>query len=281
MKHEYWFRWAWMGVFLLIGHRSQAAETRTVWCDEFTKPGLLDASKWAYETGFVRNRELQFYTRERLENARVENGLLIIEGRKERYPNPFYRPEAGTNSNRRSAVQFAEYTAASVITEGKASFLYGRVEVRAKLPQGQGVWPAIWMMGTNRAAVGWPRCGEIDIMEFVGKEPDLVHATVHFSKEGKHASQGGKQKTTTPFADFHVYAMEWYPDRMDFYFDKEKYFTFNLDAAGEGPENPFRKPHYLLINLALGGSWGGVMDDAVLPQQYQIDYVRVYERKTP
>jgi beta-glucanase (GH16 family) len=168
---------------------------------------------------------------------------------------------------------------ASLITEGKASFLYGRIEVRAKLPQGRGVWPAIWMMGTNRTTVGWPRCGEVDIMEFVGKEPDKVHATVHFWKDGKHASKGSSLPASAPFLEFHIYAVEWNSDKMVFLFDQQAYFTFDLDAAGSGPDNPFRKPHYLLLNLALGGSWGGPMDDSMLPQQFQIDFVRVSEPK--
>lgn len=265
-------------IFLIAASFSQAADLRLVWSDEFDKPGLPDKSNWRYENGFVRNNELQFYTQDRRENARVENGMLVIEGRKERFPNPSYRPGM-TNSARRGNAQFAEYTAASVTTEGKASFLYGRVEVRAKLPQGRGVWPAIWMMGTNRSEVGWPRCGEIDIMEFVGKEPNRVHANVHYHKDGRHGSKGGKLATSAPYDDFHIYALEWNADRMDFYFDQQKYFTFDLNTVSEGQDNPFRKPHYLLINLALGGAWGGEMDDSVLPQRYLIDYVRVYEAK--
>lgn len=263
---------------MLASSRSMAAQWRLVWSDEFEKAGLPDAAKWTYETGFIRNNELQFYTRDRIENARVENGSLIIEGRKEHYRNPNYKT-AGSRSRRN--VEFAEYTAASITTEGKASFLYGRVEVRAKLPQGKGMWPAIWMMGTNRSVVGWPRCGEIDIMEFVGKEPNRVHATVHFAKGGAHSSKGGKLETPAPYDDFHVYAVEWWPDRMDFYFDRDKYFTFDVNLAGAGADNPFRRPQYLIINLALGGSWGGPMDDAVLPQKYLIDYVRVYEKAAP
>jgi beta-glucanase (GH16 family) len=254
-----------------------AADWQLVWSDNFDKPGLPQTDKWRYETGFIRNNELQFYTGERSDNARIENGNLVIEGRKERYLNPDYKP--GAVSGRRRQVEFADYTAASLNTDGKASFLYGRIEVRAKLPHGKGVWPAIWMMGTNHSIVGWPRCGEIDIMEFVGKEPDGIHATLHFSKEGRHASKGGKITTTAPYNDFHIYAVEWRPDRMDFFFDQQKYFTFDIDLAGVGADNPFRKPHYLLINLALGGSWGGPMDDSVLPQQYLIDYVRIYESK--
>jgi beta-glucanase (GH16 family) len=160
-----------------------AADWRLVWSEDFNNPGAPDRAKWSYERGFVRNNELQLYTADRPENARVENGSLVIEGRKERLPNPFYRPNSDLKRKRTSA-QFTDYTAASLITQGKASFLYGRIEVRAKLPQGRGVWPAIWLLGTNETTVGWPGCGEIDVMEFVGKEPDRVHATVHFSKDG-------------------------------------------------------------------------------------------------
>ncbi|MCD6303929.1 MAG: glycoside hydrolase family 16 protein, partial [Planctomycetes bacterium] len=139
-------------------------------------------------------------------------------------------------------------------------------------------WPAIWMLGTNREKVGWPACGEIDIMEFVGHSPDLVHATVHFRKAGQHCSAGGKLKVARPFDAFHVYAVEWFPDRMDFYFDETKYFTFPLARADENGRNAFRRPMYLLINFALGGSWGREIDDTVLPQKYLVDYVRVYRR---
>jgi beta-glucanase (GH16 family) len=256
---------------------ANAADWKLIWSDEFNDPGQPDKTKWDYENGFVRNNELQFYTRDRRENARVEDGSLVIEGRKEKFPNPSFRPGTNSQQNRKRGREFADYTAASLITFKKASFLYGRVEVCAKLPQGKGVWPAIWMLGTNHNLVGWPKCGEIDIMEFVGKEPNRVHATMHYAQDGKHASKGGKLTTTAPYDDFHLYAMDWYPDRLDFYFDQTKYFTFQLDSAGTGPENPFRKPHFLIINLALGGSWGGPMDDTVLPQKFLIDYVRVYE----
>lgn len=247
-----------------------------VWSDEFDYTGLPDPKKWDYEEGFVRNRELQYYTRARRENARVENGVLVIEGRKEKFANPRHR--AGSKSWQQSR-KHADYTAASLITHNKASWLYGRVEIRAKLPHGKGVWPAIWMMGANRPQVRWPHCGEIDIMEFVGKQPDKIHANAHFARNGKHASNGGKIGAKRPFDAFHIYAIEWFPDRIDFFFDAKKYHTFPIDKAQEAGQNPFRKPQYLLINLALGGSWGGPMDDAVLPQKYLIDYVRVYRRR--
>jgi beta-glucanase (GH16 family) len=241
---------------------------KLVWSDEFDKDGLPDPAKWDYEEGFVRNNEAQYYTRARKENARVENGMLVIEGRKEQFANPRYREGATKGSSSR---QFAEYTSAALITKGKADWTFGRIEVRAKLPQGTGVWPAIWMLGTRG---GWPAGGEIDIMEFVGKEPNLVHATVHFNKNGKHASSGNKIKTEKPFDDFHVYAVEWFADHMDFYFDKQKYHTFQNSQA---ENDPFSKPQYLLINLALGGSWGGKIDDSIFPQKYLVDYVRVYQ----
>jgi beta-glucanase (GH16 family) len=151
--------------------------------------------------------------------------------------------------------------------------------VRAKLPQGKGVWPAIWTLGTNITNVGWPVCGEIDIMEFVGKKTNSIHGTMHYAVGGKRQSDGGRLEATRPYDDFHTYAVEWYPDRVDFYFDNRKYHTVLVDKAGKGEDNPFRNPHYLLINFALGGSWGGPIDEAILPQKYLIDYVRIYKQK--
>jgi beta-glucanase (GH16 family) len=240
-----------------------AEKWKLVWSDEFDYQGLPDKTKWDYEEGFVRNDESQYYTRARLENARVEHGQLIIECRKEHFTPANHAP--------------VEYTSASLVTQNKASWQYGRIEVRAKLPQGKGVWPAIWTLGTNISQVGWPASGEIDIMEFVGKETNNVHGTVHFAAEGKHQSDSGVMETAKPYDGFHVYAIEWTPDRIDFYFDSHKYHTVFTDKAGQGEDNPFRKPHYLLINFALGGGWGGPINETVLPQKYVIDYVRVYK----
>lgn len=254
---------------------AHADDWKLVWADEFNYKGLPDPTKWGYEEGFVRNKERQFYTRARKENARVENGTLVIEARREHWPNPAYKP--GATDWKRSQ-EAADYTAASIITRNKASFKYGRIEVRAKVPGGKGVWPAIWTLGTTNTAVGWPRCGEIDIMEFVGNDPDRIHGTVHFSRDGKHASSGGKIVTQAPFNDFHVYAVEWSPEKIVFMFDGKPYHSFNVDDAGKGSDNPFRNPHYLLLNLAMGGGWGGSIDESSLPQKYLIDYVRVYEK---
>ena len=240
-----------------------AAGWKLVWSDEFNYQGLPDPAKWGCETGFVRNHESQYYTQARLENARVEDGHLVIECRKEHFTPANHAP--------------VEYTAASLTTQTKAGWQYGRIEARAKLPQGKGVWPAIWTLGTNISQIGWPRCGEIDLMEFVGKEPGGIHGTVHYAIDGQHQSDGGMLQTNRPFDDFHVYAIEWTPDRIDFFYDTTKYHTVPISKADQGAGNPFRSPHYLILNFALGGSWGGPIDDAMLPQQFLIDYVRIYQ----
>ena len=244
---------------------ARAGEWELAWSDEFDYRGLPDRTKWNYEEGFIRNRESQYYTRERAENARVEGGMLVIECRKERF-------ETGRG-------RVVDYTSASLTTRHRASWQYGRIEVRAKLPEGRGVWPAIWMLGSSISRVGWPACGEIDIMEFIGKEPGNIYGTVHYRRDGRHRSDQGRLETPAPHNDFHVYAIEWYPDRIDFFFGSTRYKSVTLDQAGTGDENPFRKPHYLLINFALGGDWGGPFDDALLPQKYLVDYVRVYREK--
>lgn len=256
-----------------------AEDWRLVWSDEFDYEGLPNPEKWNYEEGFIRNNEQQYYTRERLENARVEDGVLVIEARREAFENPKYKP--GSN-NWREKREEAEYTSACLITDGIASWTYGRIEVNAKLPEGRGVWPAIWMLGTNRTEVGWPECGEIDIMEFVGYKPTTIHANVH-TKAYNHVKKTGKGdqiQLKAPHADFHVYAIEWTPGKIDFYLDDTKYFTFEKEEGGGVDVWPFDAPQYLLLNLAIGGSWGGQkgIDESIFPQTFEIDYVRVYEQ---
>lgn len=234
---------------------------RLVWADEFDVDGLPDPSRWTYEEGLIRNDELQYYTRARPENARVENGALVIEARRE-------------------AWEGADYTSASVTTRGITSWRYGRIEVRAKLPTGRGMWPAIWMLGENIDEVGWPACGEIDIMENVGFDPDRIHANVH-TEAFNHVlgtNLGEVIDLPDPHLDFHVYAVEWRPDRIEFFLDGERYFSFENSGAGPA-EWPFDTPHFLILNAAVGGAWGGQqgVDDSIFPQRYYIDYVRVYE----
>ena len=266
---------------LLLPCLVQAGEWSLVWSDEFDYTGLPNEAKWDYEQGFIRNAESQYYTKARKENARVENGHLVIEARKEDWPNPDYRP--GSSSRRsRSSREKADYTSASLITRGKASWTHGRIEVKAKLPAGRGVWPAIWMLGTNIREVGWPRCGEIDIMEYVGFDPNTVCANVHMAKynHAKGTGKGSKIQADKPYASFHIYAVEWTPERMDFFFDEHKYFTFENEHSGVDAW-PFDQPHYLILNLAIGGSWGGQkgIDESIFPQKFLIDYVRIYQKK--
>lgn len=257
----------------------QASDWKLAWSDEFDKPGLPDPAKWNYEEGFIRNNEAQYYTRERSENARVEKGMLVIEARKEQFKNAAYDP-GSTNRNARRSKEYAEYTSASLITRGKAAWTYGRIEVKAKLPEGRGTWPAIWTLGTERQA-GWPACGEIDIMEFVGFEPGIIHANVHTKKYNhmKGNNKGSQITIADASTAFHVYALEWSPQKLDFFVDGKKYFTYDNEGSGADAW-PFDKDQYLILNLAIGGAWGGSkgIDPSIFPQRYYIDYVRVYQK---
>ena len=238
---------------------------RLVWSDEFDGSGMLDGSKWGYEEGYIRNKEAQFYTREDSKNVRRENGILTIEAHK---------------------AADGKITSGSVNTLGKFDFLYGRVEVRAKVPKGRGTWPAIWMMGTDIKKVGWPKCGEIDILEQVGFNPKSFQANVHtygsirLDKNGKHPIPKGWKKIFENYEDWHTYALEWYPDALKFFYDGE--FIGEYKKDDRYPEHwHFNKPMYLLINLAIGGSWGGQkgIDDAIFPARYEIDWVRYYKEQ--
>lgn len=258
-----------------------AAESpwKLAWSDEFDQAGSPDPKKWTNEVGMIRNREAQFYTAGRLDNLRVEDGKLIIEARKETFANRRHEP-GRTNDWRRQ--QFAHYTSGSLTTRGRFEPRYGRIEVRAKLPSARGVWPAIWMLGTNISQAGWPRCGEIDIMEFVGYDPGVVHANIHTGKynHARGTGKGSQLKVERPFDDFHVYAAEWHADRIDFFFDDRKYFSYAKEENAGSDVWPFDQPHYLILNLAIGGAWGGRkgIDDAAFPQRFEIDYVRIYQK---
>ncbi|HLH53557.1 MAG TPA: glycoside hydrolase family 16 protein [Verrucomicrobiae bacterium] len=259
---------------------AHAGDWKLVWSDEFDKPGLPDPARWNYEEGFIRNNEAQYYTRARLENARVENGMLVIEARKERFKNASFAAQAQGQGGPRRNKEFAEYTSASLTTRGKASWTYGRIEVRAKLPGGRGTWPAIWTLGTNTSEVGWPACGEVDIMEFVGFDPGIIHANIH-TKKYNHIKKTGKgSQITVPDASdaFHVYALEWDSKHLDFFVDDKKYFTYENEGSGTDAW-PYDKDQFLILNLAIGGAWGGAkgVDESCFPQRYYIDYVRVYQ----
>ncbi|GAB3805779.1 hypothetical protein GCM10028819_39720 [Spirosoma humi] len=248
-----------------VGSPTPPPGRKLVWSDEFAKAGLPDSTKWSYEVGGNGwgNNELQYYTARRPENARIENGKLIIEARKEEYKGQ-------------------KYTSARLVTQNKATWTYGRVEAMAKLPKGVGTWPAVWMLGKSIATAGWPRGGEIDIMEHVGFDEGVIHGTVH-TEAYNHAKKTEKGKAVSVndvTGSFHLYAIEWTADQIDFFVDDQKYYTVQKAVLGTSEAQwPFEQPFFLLLNVAVGGNWGGQkgVDETIWPQRMEVDYVRVYQ----
>ena len=241
------------------------------WSDEFNGPNgsSVDTSKWVVETGGNGwgNQELEYYTN-RPENAYEKDGNLVIKVLQEKYKGP----DGVTR----------DYTSARLKTLGKFEQTYGRFEARIKIPRGQGIWPAFWMLGNDIDKPGWPACGEIDIMENIGKEPSLVHATIH------GPGYSGAHGISAPFSlsdgskmadDFHVYAVEWEPNALRFYVDEHLYATRTPADLPKGTKWVYDHPFFLLLNVAVGGGWPGSPDaSTVFPQEMLVDYVRVYRR---
>lgn len=252
-----------LGFTVLTATAADPPGWKLVWSDEFDKPGQPDPAKWGYEKGMVRNNEKQFYTENRRENARIEDGRLIIEARKE-------------------AMDRGEFTSASVISKGHGDWTYGRIEVRAKLPAARGTWPAIWMLPDEHGKVPWPGCGEIDIMEHVGHDPGKIHGTLHSEVYNhiKGTQRSGKLMIPTCATEFHTYSMDWSADKIVMHVDGVVYATFTKTPGDRDAEWPFHKPFYLILNLAIGGAWGGQkgIDDAAFPQRMEVDFVRVYRK---
>jgi beta-glucanase (GH16 family) len=247
----------------------RANDWQLVWSDEFNYAGLPDSAKWKYDTGGHGwgNKELQFYTQGRKENARVEKGSLIIEARRDNWKGH-------------------EYTSARLVSKGKGDWTYGRFEARAKLPTGKGTWPAIWMLPTGWKYGSWPNSGEIDIMEQVGYEPHVVHSSVHTKNYNHNIGTHKTAKTNLPTAtnEFNVYAVEWTPEEIRGYVNDKHYFTFKnerlTNSSADFRQWPFDQPFHLLLNIAVGGTWGGThgVDRNIWPQRMEIDYVRVYQQ---
>ncbi|WP_114781248.1 glycoside hydrolase family 16 protein [Botryobacter ruber] len=237
-------------------------ESTPVWADEFNTPGKPDPNKWGYDLGGGGwgNNELQNYT-DNLSNASVADGLLTITARRENSGN-------------------MEYSSARLVTKNKGDFLYGRIEVKAKLPSGKGTWPAIWMLPTDWAYGAWPKSGEIDIMEHVGYDQNKVHITVH--TEAYHHKIGTQKAGTkvipTASTDFHLYRLDWTPFSMRGYIDEQLVFEYRNEGKGYAVW-PFDKRFHLLLNLAVGGDWGGAqgVDPDIYPRSMEVDYVRVYK----
>ncbi|WP_231896399.1 glycoside hydrolase family 16 protein [Gramella sp. MAR_2010_147] len=253
----------------------KAQNYQLVWSDEFLDTGKPDPEKWNYETGFIRNLEEQIYTK-RKKNVLIKNGKLELIAKKEHFKNKRFDPNI---KNYRINTESSNYTSGSINTKDKFEFKYGRVEVRAKLPEGNGVWPAIWMLGANFEEIEYPYAGEIDIMEHVGVEPNEIHATVHYPWDNPQGikSSGGVKAISNPSKKFHVYSVNWTSEKIEFLIDNSLYYSFDIDQAGS-KNNPFRKPFYLILNLALGGNWAGEVDKEIFPQKFLVDYVRVYKQ---
>lgn len=250
----------------IIEDKNQNTDSwKLVWSDEFDYSGLPDTSKWNYATGGHGwgNNEKQYYTEAVPENVKVENGELKITAVQE---------QRGENP----------YTSGRILTKNKGDWKYGKVEVKAKLPEGRGLWPAIWMLPTDWEYGGWPDSGEIDIMEHVGYKPDSIFQTVH-TKSFNHmiGTQVGKATFIEDMYDkFHTYSIIWNPGQIDFYIDGEQRHTF-LNSGKGFDEWPFDKRFHLILNLAVGGNWGGRkgIDDSIFPATFSLDYVRVYKQK--
>lgn len=227
-----------------------------IWSDEFDTAGAPDAAKWNYDIGTGSsgwgNNEQQYYTN-RAENVTVSNGTLKITARKESF--------SGSN-----------YTSARIITQNKFSFKYGKVEARAKLPVGIGTWPAIWMLGNNISTVGWPNCGEIDIMEHIGAQQNKIYGTLHYPGFSGGNAVGGTVNISNVSTEFHKYGVEWTAAFIKFSVDDVVFFTFTNTSS-----LPFNQNFFVILNVAMGGNFGGTIDPAFTSSTMEIDYIRIYQ----
>lgn len=248
-----------LSIFIFLANFSfaQNVERKLVWEENFNGTELNE-SVWNFELGNGcpncgwGNNERQLYTKD---NHKIVNGNLIITAKKEN----------------------DIYTSTRITTASKIEFQYGRIEARAKLPVGKGIWPAFWMLGSNISKVGWPKCGEIDILEYVGKDPHMVYTTLHTQDSHGNSINSRKTKIDTIEEGFHVYAVDWTKEKMDFLVDDIIVYTFNPNIKNENTW-PFDQKFFILINMAIGGNFGGPdVDDTIFPQEYIVDYIKVYQ----
>ena len=253
------------GTYLPIDNTGYAGATTypgmtLAWSDEFTA-NYINTNNWSYDTGGSGwgNNELEYYTNSN-KNAYTTGGYLVIEARKE---------TMGTNN----------YTSARMISKDKKTFTYGRIDFRAKLPKGQGVWPALWMLGNNIGTTPWPACGEIDIMELLGHEPQKTYGTIHWGAAGGGSTHigGNYSLSSLTFNDkFHLFSLKWEADKMTFLIDDVAFFIVNKSQITGN--YPFDKPFFFIMNVAVGGNWPGNPDaTTVFPQRMIVDYVRVFQ----
>jgi beta-glucanase (GH16 family) len=235
-------------------------DLKLIWSDEFDGSGAPDSDKWGYDIGTGSNGwgngESQYYT-DRSENVKRVNGFLIITAKAESY-------------------EGSEYTSSRLLTQGKFDFTYGRVEVKAKLPSGGGTWPAIWMLGADFSSVGWPACGETDIMEHAGNRQGIVQSAMHTSSSYGNTVNHGSQTLSDVSTEFHVYTVEWTSEKMVFSVDDKVHYTYN-PSTKNSETWPFDKDQFIILNVAMGGGFGGDIDPNFVQSSMEIDYVRVYQ----
>ena len=268
---------------LLMSVANVGAQGKLLWHDEFDHDGKPNAEYWNYEQGFVRNHEYQWYQED---NANIKDGILTLQGRLDSIPNPRYRAD-NPRADWKQSRPYARYSSSSINTRGKFEFLYGRLEVRARIPAVVGSWPAIWLLGSK---YGWPSCGEIDVMEYYhvqGKPTILANAC--WGNDRNQSVWNSKRIDYQHFLDkdpywcerFHVWVMDWTKDYIRIYLDGELLNDIDLskciNGSRGGNECPFHTPQYILLNLAIGGDNGGEPVDDAFPMNYEIDYVRVYQ----
>jgi len=249
-------------LFLVLNYSvfSQKNPYKLVWEENFNDT-KLDETSWNFELGSGcpnlcgwGNNEAQFYTKE---NHKIENGILIISAKKD------------SNS----------YTSTRITTQNKKVFQYGKIECRAKLPIGKGLWPAFWMLGENITKIGWPKCGEIDILEYIGKEPDMIFTSLHTQESHGNTINTKKTKIETIEDGFHIYAIDWNADSISFFVDNVLVYRYSPDIKNEN-NWPYNQPFYFIINLAIGGNFGGPeIDNQIFPQEFSIDYIKVFQKK--
>ncbi len=252
---------------LLVTCKSEK-DRKLVWSDEFSITGQPDSSRWNYDLGDGcpnvcgwGNNELEYYTND-TKNVRIENDILIIEAHKD-------------------SLGGKGYTSSRMVSKFKGDWLYGRMEIKAKLPKGKGTWPAIWTLSTDWKYGGWPASGEIDIMEHVGYDPGVIHGTIHTEAYNhvKQTQKEGKITIADALDTFHIYAIDWTKDKIDFYADDKLYHSVSRGENDTFKEWPFDQKFHLIMNIAVGGNWGGAqgIDDSIWPQKMEVDYVRVYQ----
>lgn len=242
---------------LLLLQQNSFAQTKynkLIWADEFNYNGAPDSSKWGYDLGAGGwgNNELEYYT-DQPQNVIVKDGMLHITALKENYKG-------------------SSYTSARILTKGKFSFKYGRVEVRAKLPSGVGTWPAIWMLGSNIDSAHWPAAGEIDIMEHLGRQLNKIYGTLHYPGHSGGNANGKTTMIKNATTQFHIYGLEWTPEIIKISVDGKVYQT-----VPNSPDIPFNHNFFIILNEAMGGNFGGPVDPNVTKASMEVDYVRVYQ----